>query len=74
MLDLPEYPHFTTQTLALCQRIATAIAAIPAAHLLRPATGELFVEPEDAYIRIRDWGFTQGIYLVTESVNNKKGR
>ena len=74
MLDLPEYPHFTTQTLALRQRIATAIAAIPAAHLLRPATGELFVEPEDAYIRIRDWGFTQGIYLVKESVNNKKGR
>ena len=32
----PEYLHFATQTLALRQCLATAIAAIPSAHLLRP--------------------------------------
>jgi hypothetical protein len=74
MSKLPEYPHFATQTPELRQRITTAIAAIPPAHLLRPVKNELFTNPEDAYTRIRDWGFTQGIHLVKESVNNKSGR
>lgn len=58
MLELPEYPHFNTQTLELRQRIATAIASIQPAHLLRPVTNEVFANPEDAFIRLRDWGFT----------------
>ena len=74
MSKLPEYPHFNTQTPALRQRLATAIAAIPAAHRLRPVKGEVFTDPEDAFVRLRDWGFTQGILLVKESANNKKGR
>jgi hypothetical protein len=74
MSKLPEYPHFDTQTPALRDRIATAIAAIPAAHCLRPVKGEVFVDPQDAFVRLRDWGFTQGILLVKESANNKKGR
>jgi hypothetical protein len=58
MSKLPEYPHFVTQTPELRQRITTAIAAISPAHLLRPVKNELFINPEDAYTRIRDWGFT----------------
>jgi hypothetical protein len=42
--------------------------------LLRPVTNEVFANPEDAFIRLRDWGFTQGILLVKESANNKRGR
>jgi hypothetical protein len=74
MTKLPEYPHFNTQTPALGQRLAATIAAIPAAHLPRPVTGEVFADPEDAFVRLRDWGFTQGILLVKKSTNNKRGR
>ena len=73
-MSKPDYPHFDTQTPELRHRIDTAIAAIPPDHWVRPATGELFADPEDAFIRIRNWGFTQGILLVKESTNNKKGR
>jgi hypothetical protein len=31
-------------------------------------------QTDDAYTRIKDWGFTQGMLLVKESTNNKKGR
>jgi hypothetical protein len=58
MAKLLEYPHFNTQTPALRQRLAATIAAIPAAHLLRPVTGEVFADLEDAFVRLRDWGFT----------------
>lgn len=74
MSKLPEYPRFTTQTPALRQRLATAIAAIPPAHSLRPVKNELFADSEDAFIRLRNWGFTQGILLVNESTNSRKGR
>jgi hypothetical protein len=74
MSELPEYPHFPTQTLALRKRLATVIAAIPHAHLPRPVKNEIFTNPEDAFIRIRDWGFTQGVLLVKESTSEVKGR
>ena len=56
--EKPDYPHFNTQTLELRHYINTAIAAIPPNHWLRLATGELFADPEDAFIRMRNWGFT----------------
>jgi hypothetical protein len=58
------YPHFNTQTLELRQRINTAIAAIPPDHWARRKKNELFTDPETAFIRLRDWGFIQGILLV----------
>jgi len=64
MSEPPEYPHFATQTPELRQRIDTAISAIPTDHWVRPIKNEVFADPQDAYIRIRDWGFTQGIHLV----------
>lgn len=70
----PEYPEFDTQTLELRKAIGTAIAAIPADHWVRPRKNELFTDLEDAFICIRDWGFTQGILFVKESMNSKKGR
>ena len=73
-LKNPLYPHFNTQTPELRKRIKTAITAIPLDHWVRPKKNELFADPETAYIRIRDWGFTQGIHLVKESMNSKKGR
>ena len=57
-----EYPEFNTQTLKLRKAIATAIAALSPDHL--PAIGEPFADPEDAFIRTRNWGFTQVILLV----------
>jgi hypothetical protein len=73
MLKPPEYPHFATQTPELRQRIATAIAAVPVDHWVRPVKNEIFADPQDAYVRIWDWGFTQGIHLVKEPANNKRG-
>ena len=70
----PEYPEFNTQTPELRKAIATAIAAIPTDHWVRPRKNELFADPEDAFIRIRNWGFTQGILFVKESISNKRGR
>ena len=57
-LEKPVYPNFNTQTKELRKRIATAIDALPLEHLTRPKAGELFADPEDAFIRIRNWGFT----------------
>ena len=70
----PEYPEFNTQTPELRKAIATAIAAIPTDHWVRPRKNELFADPKDAFIRIRNWGFTQGILFVKESISNKRGR
>jgi hypothetical protein len=72
--EKPIYPHFNTQTPELRQRIDTAIAAIPPDHWVRPKKNELFADPETAFIRLRDWGFTQGILLVKESMNSRSGR
>jgi hypothetical protein len=72
--EVPQYPVFSTQTPELKAQIAEAIAALPAAHRLRPVQNETFATPEEAYTRLKDWGFTQGISLVKESANNKKGR
>jgi len=78
MSKLPEYPHFNMQTPELRQHIATIIAtiiaAIPPEHLLSPVKNELFTNPENAFIRLRDWGFIQGILLVKESASTKRGR
>ena len=54
MSKLLEYPYFTTQTPELRQHITTTIAAIPPMHLLRPVKNELFMDPEDAFIRLHD--------------------
>jgi hypothetical protein len=54
MPKLPKYPRFDTQTPELRKRIATAIAALPSNHLVRPATKELFTDPENAFIRLRN--------------------
>jgi hypothetical protein len=70
----PEYPEFNTQTPKLRKAITTAIAAIPTNHWVRPRKNELFADPKDAFIRIRNWGFTQGILFVKESISNKRGR
>ena len=69
-LEKPVYPHFNTQTPELRKRIETIITAIPLNHWVRLKKNELFADPETAYIRIRDWGFTQRIHLVKESTNN----
>jgi hypothetical protein len=73
-LKKPVYPKFDTQTKELHKRIAAAINALPPKHLTRPKAGELFADPEDAFICIHNWGFTQGILLIKESTNNKRGR
>ena len=70
----PEYLKFDTQTLELHKAITTIITVIPADHWVRPRKNELFTDPEDAFIRIRNWGFTQGILFVKESISNKRGR
>jgi hypothetical protein len=57
-LEKPVYPNFNTQTKELRKRITTAINALPLEHLTRPKAGELFADPEDAFIHIRNWGFT----------------
>jgi hypothetical protein len=54
MPKLPEYPRFNTQTPELRKRIATAIAALLSDHLVRLATEELFTDPEDAFIRLKN--------------------
>jgi hypothetical protein len=48
------YPNFNTQTKELRKRITTAIDTLPLKHLTRPKAGELFADPEDAFIRIRN--------------------
>jgi hypothetical protein len=53
-MSKPEYPIFDTQTLELRKRIATVINALPPDYLVRPKAGELFVDPEDAFICIRN--------------------
>jgi hypothetical protein len=53
-----EYPKFDTQTLELRKAITTAITTIPADHWVRLRKNELFTDPEDGFIHIRNWGFT----------------
>jgi hypothetical protein len=72
--EVPQYPVFSTQIPELKAQIAKAIAALPVAHRLRLFQNETFATPEEAYTRLNDWGFTQDISLVKESVNDKKGR
>jgi hypothetical protein len=73
-LEKPVYPHFNTQTPELRKHIETIITTIPPDHWVRPKKNKLFTDPKTAYIRICDWGFTQGIYLIKESTNSRKGR
>jgi hypothetical protein len=49
-----EYPEFNTQTLELRKAIAIIIAAIPTDYWVRLRKNELFVDLEDAFIRIRN--------------------
>jgi hypothetical protein len=53
-MSKPEYPIFNTQTLKLRKYITTVINALPPDHLVRPKAGELFIDPEDAFIHIRN--------------------
>jgi hypothetical protein len=53
-----EYLKFDTQTPELYKAITTAITVIPADHWVRPRKNELFADPEDSFIHIRNWGFT----------------
>jgi hypothetical protein len=50
----PEYSKFDTQTLELRKAITTAITTIPADHWVRLRKNELFTDPEDSFIRIRN--------------------
>ena len=68
-----EYPKFNTQTPKLYKAIAIAIAAIPIDHWVRLRKNELFADPKDAFIYIRNWGFTQGILFIKELISNKRG-
>jgi hypothetical protein len=53
-----DYLYFNTQTLELRHYINTIIAAISSNHWLCLAIGELFIDLEDAFIYMRNWGFT----------------
>jgi hypothetical protein len=50
----PEYPKFNTQTLELRKAITTVITTISADHWVRPRKNELFIDPKDGFIRIRN--------------------
>jgi hypothetical protein len=50
----PEYSKFDTQTSELRKAIATLITAILANHWVRPRKNELFIDPEDGFICIRN--------------------
>jgi hypothetical protein len=49
-----KYPKFDTQILELRKAITTVITAIPADHWVRLRKNELFIDPEDGFIRIRN--------------------
>jgi hypothetical protein len=51
-MSKPVYPNFDTQTEELCTHIETAINALLAEHLTHLKAGELFADPEDAFIHI----------------------
>jgi hypothetical protein len=70
----PDYLHFDIQTPELRHYIDIVITIIPLDYWVRLATRELFIDLEDAFIYMRNWGFTQGILLIKESTNNRKGR
>jgi hypothetical protein len=53
-MSKPEYPIFNTQTPELRKYIATVINTLPPNHLVRLKAGELFTDPEDAFIYIRN--------------------
>jgi hypothetical protein len=53
-LKTPKYPKFDTQILELRKAITTVITAIPADHWVRLRKNELFIDPEDGFIRIRN--------------------
>jgi hypothetical protein len=50
----PEYLKFNTQTPELRKAITSVINAIPADHWVRLRKNELFANPEDAFICIRN--------------------
>jgi hypothetical protein len=53
-MSKPEYSIFNTQTLELCKHITIVINALPPDYLVRLKAGELFIDPEDAFIYIRN--------------------
>jgi hypothetical protein len=74
MASLPVYPYAATQTAHLRRQLAEAMAALPPAHLLRPVQDEVYLTAQEAYKRLKNWGFTQGHALVVESSSEKRGR
>jgi hypothetical protein len=53
-MSKPEYPIFNTQTPELRKHITTVINTLSSNHLVRLKARELFIDPEDAFIRIRN--------------------
>jgi hypothetical protein len=71
-------PTFTaaasnTVTPDLLAQIATATAALPAAHRCAPTEREPAESKEAAFIRLQDWAFTKGFALVIESYKSEGG-
>ncbi len=52
---------------ALTAEIRRSINALPPAHQIAPTDGEIVDNPQDGYIRLQDWAFTQCFALVKES-------
>lgn len=48
-----------------------SINALPPAHQLAPTDGEIVVNPQDGYIKLQDWAFTQGFALVSQLSKKK---
>jgi hypothetical protein len=59
----------TTRTPQLQEQINQAIIALPAEHRLPPYQDEVVDTPEEGYIRLQNWAFTQGYELVIKSSN-----
>jgi hypothetical protein len=62
----------STLTSDLVSKIQQATRALPAAHLVTPAAGELFESREAALLRLQNWAFTQGFAVATQSVRKDR--
>lgn len=54
-------------TNALTTEIQKLINTLLPAHQLAPIDGEIIDNPQDRYIRLQDWAFTQGFVMVKKS-------
>ena len=58
----------------LAAQLAAATAALPPAHRLNPVEDEPTESKEAAFVRLKNWAFTKGFALVTESSKTKNGQ